>query len=77
MMNWNGSWGWGSWLGVGLVMLVFWSVIVVALVVVVRSWGSRSVTSGDGAERILDQRFARGEMTEDEYTRRRALLDRS
>jgi len=65
----------------GFMMVVFWGLIVTVVVVLLRSSGHRhegppqsDVRPGDEALRILDERFARGEMDADEYTRRRDLL---
>lgn len=77
-MWWNdGGWGVGGWLMMGLAMLVFWSLVVAAIVVVVRALGHREGGRPDDAEsarRILDERFARGELTEEEYRSRRDLI---
>ena len=83
-MGWHGGWGagtsWVGWLGMGLMMLVFWGLLAAAVVWVVRSVGAGrtdrivEVRAGSDALRILDERLARGEVTEDEYTRRRDLL---
>ncbi len=63
-------WGmWGAWgIGMGLMMLVFWGLIIVALVLGIR-W---LVTQGreprsDSALDILRQRYARGEITKDQF----------
>lgn len=77
-MWWNdGGWGVGAWLMMGLGMLVFWSLVVAGIVVVVRALGRRDDGRPDEAEsarRILDERFARGELTEEEYRSRRDLI---
>jgi len=80
-MDWNDHAGWGS--GWGWLMLVM-MMVTVAIVVVAVVWLLRVVPRGsqpppptaDEAERILDQRFARGEIDSDEYTSRRDLLHR-
>jgi putative membrane protein len=82
MDNWNGGgWGWGAWLAMGFMMLVFWAIIAAVVIVAVRSWGYRSegqsagaTRSDDDALRILDTRFARGEIDAEEYSSRRDLL---
>lgn len=77
-MTWNGSSGWGIWLVVGLVMVVFWVAVVTAVALAVRAARARRdpgrPPAGADAGQILDQRFARGELTEQEYTHRRDLL---
>lgn len=65
----------------GGLMLVFIAVLVVAAVLVIRSIGARTAppsTPGPQPwplpEQILAERFARGEMDETEYRRRRDAL---
>ncbi len=80
MWGWgNGGWGWGAWLPMMLVMLAFLGVVVWAVVMFTRSWQSRPPYH-DHAEhaadprRILDERFARGEIDEEEYRKRKDVL---
>ena len=65
--------GWGG-LGMGLMMLLFWGGLVVLAVLLVRGLfpGSGRVPTGpSGAEptarQILDQRYARGEITREQF----------
>lgn len=80
MGYYNGDWGVGEWLFMGAMMLVFWG-SVIALVV----WAVQSSRSGDQQARsrrpradrpgeILAERFARGDIDEDEFQRRRELV---
>jgi putative membrane protein len=81
MSGWgNGSWGWGMWLPMMLMMLVFLAVVVWAVVMFTHSWNSRLPHHDHGervagSRRILDERFARGEIDEDEYRKRKSILD--
>lgn len=75
-MGW--MWGiWGIWGAVAMVMmLAFWGLVIAALVLAVR-WllrqGDRRST--DGALEILRERYARGEISREEFeARRRDLL---
>lgn len=84
MNGWHGNgWGGGQWVAMILMMVVFWGVIAAIAISWTRS-SSRShhehhslpvppAVSHD-AEKILHERFARGEIDEDEYTRRHELL---
>ena len=81
-MMWNdGSWGVGTWLAMSLMMLVFWGSLVALLVWLVRNnrhgvsraTGERADVSRRPAE-VLADRFAGGEIDEDELRRRRELL---
>jgi putative membrane protein len=74
----DGGWGPGAWIAMAFVMVVFWGAVVTAIVFAVRGWhnqptGSPGPTTSD-AQRILDERFARGEIDADEYQHRRDLL---
>jgi putative membrane protein len=79
MMGWDTGWGVFGWLGMGLMMISIWVVPIAVLVwLLVRS--SRSERASGTAptaaspEEVLAQRFARGEIDEDEFNRRRAML---
>lgn len=81
-MWWDGGPGWGGWLIMALTTVAFCGLLVVAGVAVWRAAdrGGRA-GRGDGtgagertAQQVLDERFARGEIDEDEYRRRRELL---
>jgi putative membrane protein len=76
-MMWGDGWGW---LG-GLMMLVFWGALVALVVFLVRGFGARSsheaeTSSRPSAEEILAERFARGEISQEEFEQRRSVLDR-
>jgi len=80
MMYWTAGWGWGAWIAMGFMMLLFWGVIAAVVFLLVRPPGRREEPpapkppSEDEATRILDQRFARGEIDEQEYRAKRDLL---
>lgn len=86
----NNGWhsdGWsGQWIAMIVMMVLFWGALAAIVVMGVRSGGwsghkpqDRHATpslpdpSHEG-ERILHERFARGEIDADEYTRRHDLL---
>ncbi|MFJ8159519.1 SHOCT domain-containing protein [Streptomyces sp. NPDC096136] len=83
-MYWNGHMGPWGWFAMSLTTLVFWGLIVAAVVLVVRtSRGDaapgRSVPAAGadparGAEALLAERYARGEIDDEEYGRRLAVL---
>lgn len=80
------DWGWGTWLGMGLMMTVLTVLVVVAVVLLVRATtGPQNTTTtppgpppdtprDSEAQRVLDERFARGDIDEGEYVARRDLL---
>ena len=77
-MGWHDGWGPGAWLAMAFVMVVFWTIVVAAIIALVRTDRGRGPGEigrrTDDALRILDERFARGEIDADEYTKRRDLL---
>lgn len=77
---WHDGWGWGGWVLMALVMVVFW-VVVIALVAFAVRYLSSNRGSGplpgptaNRAEDVLAGRYARGEIDDDEYRKRLALL---
>jgi putative membrane protein len=64
------GWGGGPWF---LLFPLFWLAVIVGLVFLFRRrrWGHWHGASGEAA---LAERYARGEITEDEYRKRRAVL---
>lgn len=80
-MDW-GAMGGGGWVVMTVVMLAFWALVVGGVVALFRS-GRPTVSKGvsgsattpeRSAENVLDERFARGEIDEQEYHARRAVL---
>ena len=70
--------GWGYPLTL-IVMVLFWAAVIYGIVALVRYAGRNRRPAGDpgqppAAERLLAERFARGEIDEDEYRRRLAVL---
>jgi putative membrane protein len=73
-MMWHDGWGAGNWLLMSFMILVFWALVIAGIVWVVRGRNSPQQHGLNPARRILDERFARGEIDQDEYTRRREHL---
>ncbi|MER6030061.1 SHOCT domain-containing protein [Streptomyces sp. NPDC001851] len=77
----HGVGGWG-WLAMSVGMLLFWILIIALGVLLYRSLarpGEGSDRAGSGQpgtspEQLLAERFARGEIDEDEYRRRLTVL---
>lgn len=68
---WGGGYGM---MGGGLMMLLFWGVIIALIFVAVRWFSDKDQQNGSSALKILEERFARGEIDEDEFKRRKAAL---
>ncbi|MGZ5379782.1 MAG: SHOCT domain-containing protein [Mycobacterium sp.] len=78
MMFWyNHDMGWWGYAGMGVGMMLFWVLIVVGIVALIRlSTGSPQAPRGDApaAEQLLSARFASGEIDETQYRDRLAVL---
>ena len=76
MMDWgNSGWGAGDWVAMSALMIVFWGGLVALAVWVLRSVRSDRVQRpDDGAEALLAERFARGEIDSEEFIQSRELL---
>jgi len=86
MMGW-GNHGYGMWgdggFG-GIMMIVFWGLIIVGVVLVIRYFISGQVPGNKGSSpyeapsdplQILRERYARGEIDTEEYEERRKTLE--
>jgi putative membrane protein len=73
--NHMGDWGAGWWIVMMLMMVVFWGLVIVGVV-----WLVRSLTAGhhrghhDDPLAVLDHRLASGDISIEEYRQRRELL---
>jgi putative membrane protein len=69
-MGWAGGFAivWGL-MGVGV-----WILLIVLIVLLVRGSRSTARASGGPAVRLLEERYARGEITREEFLERRAVL---
>jgi putative membrane protein len=80
MMDWydHGS-GSNNWIWMMLAMVVFWGLVVVALIALFRGTRRNGTPGGTGPREqdpleLLDGRFARGEIDAEEYHTRREVL---
>ena len=78
MNNHLGGWGWGMAWGMGIWMLIGIALLFLLVIVIVRlmTYSTPTFKSSmpSDASRILDERYARGEIDDEEYQRRRRLL---
>jgi len=75
MMGTDGGWGFG--MGPG--MWIFWIVLIVIIVALVKAFapgGGASSSTGKSPMEILKARYARGEIDEEEFNRRRSELEK-
>ena len=68
----SGTMGWFG--GVGMLVLMALALATLVALVVVLARRGPQPGPGDSARRILDERFARGEIDQEEYERRRDAL---
>jgi putative membrane protein len=76
MMYWDGGTAWWGWLLMSLGMLVFWGGVIwlVWYAITHATQRTESPRFDSAPQRILDERFARGEIDVDEYRTRREAL---
>ena len=78
-MMWGYGWGW--WVLGTLMMLVFWGGLAALVVFGIRGWNrphDGSPQSGrSDAKAILEERFARGEISQEEFEERKRVLERA
>ncbi|RZT19083.1 putative membrane protein [Mycobacterium sp. BK558] len=78
---WGSGMGWGGWALMSIMMVLVWALVIAGIVLAVRYLGGprQSVGRSHGspqtsAEDVLAERFARGDIDEEEYRRRASLL---
>ena len=79
MMGWySGGMGWGDWIVMTVAMVAFWTLVVFAIVWIFRGTSQSNGPRDRSADRdpleILRERFARGEIGEDEFQARSEVL---
>lgn len=69
--------GWGGPAIVGgFVGIAFWILLIALIVLLVRGTRTAAPASGGSAVRLLEERYARGEITHEDFLERRAVLGR-
>ena len=66
MMWWDGM-GWGWLVFGGIFMLLFWGAIIALIVWGVKKLGERGGGTGSSALDIVKERYARGEISQEEF----------
>ena len=72
MMWWHGASGW-DWWWMSLMMVAFWGAVAFAIYAIVRGWKGET-HHHETPDEILARRFARGEISRQEYEESRMLL---
>jgi len=55
-MMWGYDWGWGGWLVMSVMMLLFWGLVIAAIIALVRYLGRRTRQDGPPASSPADRR---------------------
>lgn len=78
MYGWgNQGWGPGMWIVMAVAMAIFWAIVVFGIVALVRHFGhthNQPAVTLSGAEAILRERLARGEIDEEAFRKTLAAL---
>jgi putative membrane protein len=75
MMDWgNNGWGAGDWVAMSALMIVFWGALIALVVRAMRTNRIQEKAPADRADTLLAERFARGEIDGEEFTRSSQLL---
>ena len=72
-----GNWGAGWWILMMIGMVVFWGLVILGIVWVVRELSGRHHASGPASSAplaVLDRRLAEGEISPEDYQERRRIL---
>jgi putative membrane protein len=75
----NGWDGW-DWVWMTFMMVAFWGGLAAVIVLAIKALGDsrrRSGTPSSDAMTVLETRFAKGEISEDEFEERRRVVQRS
>lgn len=76
MMYWDDGSGY-SWFLMLPMMILIWGLIIAAIIYIVRGSNNNKTTperNHDNGERILSERFAKGDIDEEEYKKRITVL---
>jgi len=75
MMHWFNDYGMGFGFG-WLFMVLFWALVIMAIIYLVKmlTGGTDAVTPKETAEDILKKRFARGELSREEFEKALQVL---
>lgn len=77
---WDMGHGWGWWMSLGSIWMVgFWAVIIWAVFTLRARWISEQDRRGENEEtalEILERRYARGELSDEQYETMRTRLRR-
>lgn len=70
LYNNYGGWGIGNimgWFGGGIMMIIFWVLLVALIVLAVRGVNNKNSSSNSNALEILKERYAKGEIDKKEF----------
>lgn len=71
MWPYGGGWGWGWMIGGWAMMVVFWGLVILGIVALVRYLGSGTIPTGSARAEtpleIVRRRYAAGEVTREQF----------
>lgn len=74
-MYYGGGLGWFGWIWIGLMMIAFWALVIFLVVWAIRATrGPAPKPPFSAALNILDERFARGEISPEEFAERKRVI---
>lgn len=73
MWDWGGPFDWIWMLGPVVLMIAFWSLLILLVAKLVRSRPSSTTTRSPALE-VLEERYARGEISRDDFLERKSVL---
>ena len=79
MMNWGGDFGMGFG-GGGIFMILFWGLIILGVVYLAKALlggGSTEEKKSESAQEVLGKRFAKGEISKEEFEDAMEVLKRN
>ncbi len=72
-MHWD--YGWGTWIGWLFMMVIFWALVILGIVYLIRSVvGKKNEGKTESALDILKKRYAKGEITKEEFEEKKKDL---
>jgi putative membrane protein len=77
MMYWNGDWNGWAWVVLATSMLAFWALVALGIWLAVRSSSTTPTERSRSAEETLRQRYAAGELDDEDFARRLNVLRES
>lgn len=75
-MHWWGDYGWGMGFG-WLLMLIFWALVIIGIIYLIKfiAASSKKEEKGETALEILKKRYAKGEISKEEFEEKKKGIE--